>query len=62
MEITTGAQSLRIMKMRNAELYYKELKEATVIYGFHPVGATWGLHELAPKLESVSRLLPLVQL
>ena len=36
-EITTeGAQSLRIMNMRNAELY---LKEATVIYSSHPLGA-----------------------
>ena len=40
-EITTeGAQSLRIMKLKcqmpNAKLY---LKEATVIYGFHPLGA-----------------------
>ena len=47
MEIMTEwAQSLRIMKMRNAELY---LKEATVIYGFHPLGAR--LPELASKLE-----------
>ena len=34
------------MKMLNAELY---LKEATVIYGFHPLAAR--LPELALKLE-----------
>ena len=36
-EITTeGAHSLQIMKMQFGELYFKE---ATVIYGFHPLGA-----------------------
>ena len=49
MDITTEwAQSLQIMKMRNAELY---LKEATVIRGFHPLGAR--LPELASKLEGL---------
>ena len=58
MEITTeGAQSLRIMKMRNAELYFKE---ATVIYGFHPRGAR--LPQLAPVKVGKTRLLPVVQL
>ena len=47
MEIMTeGAQSLWIMKIRNADLY---LKEATVSYGFHPLAAR--LPELASKLE-----------
>ena len=46
MEITKEeAQSLR-MKMRNAKLY---LKEALVVYGFHPLEAR--LPELASKLE-----------
>ena len=49
MEITKqGAQSLRI-KMRNVELY---LKEAVVIYGFHPLAAR--LPELASKLERLN--------
>ena len=49
MEITKeGAQSLR-MKMPNADLY---LKEATVIYSFHPRGAR--LPELASKLERLA--------
>ena len=48
MEITKeGAQSLR-MKMRNAKLY---LKEALVVYGFHPLEAR--LPELASKLEKL---------
>ena len=34
------------MNMRNGEFY---LKEATVIYGFHPLAA--GLPELVSKLE-----------
>ena len=50
-EITTeGAQSLRMMKMQNAELY---LKEATVIYGFYLLAAR--LAELTSKLERLDR-------
>ena len=48
--VKEGAQSLR-MKMRNAELY---LKEATVIYGFHPARNSVKVRK--------TRLLALVQL
>ena len=41
------AQSLR-MKVRNAELY---LKEARVIYSFHPLAARLPVLDIASKLE-----------
>ena len=57
-EITTeGAQSLRMMKMQNAELY---LKEATVIYGFYLLAAR--LVGLTSKLERLDISVSLVQL
>ena len=50
MKITKeGAQSLRV-KMRSAELYFKE---ATVIYGFRPLTAR--LPELVSKMERLDR-------
>ena len=50
MELTKeGAQSLR-MKMRNAELH---LKEATVIYGFHPLAARLPEHAGSPSSKYV---------
>ena len=44
--------------MRNAELY---LKEATVIYSFHPLTARLPALDIASKFSEKTRLLPLVQ-